>query len=445
MSSQVSPQASVPLAAVAPFFFVAPLGLAGAGAVLFGMSGDDFAAYNHPHVLAVVHALVLGWVTLTIFGATYQLGSAVLGGVRARPRLLWFQLATHVAGVSALMVSFRAWDLDWLHWVPALALTSVAIHIWTAQGAFRPSFDWSPTRTYLFVSNFFLVATVLVGATWAQMLDGGWIELTPSRIGAHAFLGLVGWLAVTLMGVHYQLIPMFMLVGSKPPRLARSALGLVVAGLLLFFVSGVAQQGAALWMTGVVLMASGCVLWLLDQIAGIKNRRRRKPDLYFVSILVSLGFFVLTVGLGLAAAAGIAIDGLTSASTRLLFAFFVTGVVGWMGTALVANSYKIVPFLIWFHRYSARAGSGPVPLLADMYSAAWAKVVVTVHVAATSLLLAAVVTRATPILMIAATALIGAALAHAAGLLAMLLPKTSSRPTPVPRRSSARPAPRRRD
>lgn len=427
MSARVSAQAGPPLFVVGSFFFVAPAGLAAAGAILFGLSGSDLAGYNHPHLLAFVHLLVLGWITLAMFGATYQLGAAVLRMPDPISNLLRVQLVVHVVGVAGLVLAFRAWNLDWLHWIPVLVLLSIAAHIWTTQHLFRPSVDWPPTRIYLFASNVALVATVLVGATWAQMLDGGAIAVTPSRIAAHAHVGLVGWLTLTLMGVFYQLLPMFMLVGPTPPRLARYALGLLVAGLLVFFFAGLFELRALFWMPGVLLMAVGCALWLIDQIVGLKNRRRRRPDFYFVSIVVSLAFFVVTVGLGIAAAAAIAMDGLSDASTRLLLAYFVTGVLGWMGTALVANSYKIVPFLIWYHRYSSRAGTGSVPLLADMFSLRWAKLVLIAHVSATALLVLAVVTRETSLLTAAAVGLVAAGGAHGAGLLTMLLPKTSSR------------------
>lgn len=424
-----------PLSAVGPFFFVAPIGLVGGGAVLFGMDGDDLGAYNHPHVLAFVHTLVLGWITLAIFGATYQLGAAVLRAPEPNLVLLRLQLAAHVAGVTGLVLAFRAWSLDSLHWVPVLVLLSVAAHIWTVQRLFRPSAEWSPTRLYLLASNVALVLTVLVGALFAQMLDGGAIAVTPSRIAAHAHIGLVGWLALTLMGVFYQLVPMFMLVGPTPPRFARYALGLTTGGLILFFVAGLFQLPAPWWMGGVLIMAAGCSLWLADQVTALRSRRRRKIDFYFVSILVSLGFFVSAVCLGVAAAASIALDGLTSISVRLLSAYFVTGVIGWMGTALVANSFKIVPFLVWYHRYSGQAGTGAVPLLADMFSLRWAKFVVATHVVATLSLVLAVLTHETSVVMISAAGLVAAGLAHAVGLLTMLLPKSSSRPTPALRQS----------
>jgi hypothetical protein len=40
--------------------------------------------------------------------------------------------------------------------------------------------------------------------------------------------------------------------------------------------------------------------------------------------------------------------------------------VGWFGFSIVGKYYKIIPFLLWVHRYSKKIGSEPVPLLKDM-------------------------------------------------------------------------------
>ena len=76
--SAVSPKESPPLGLVAPFFVTAPLGLVGAGILLLLAGDDAFLAVNAPRLVAATHAAVLGWLTLSIMGAIYQLGPAVL-------------------------------------------------------------------------------------------------------------------------------------------------------------------------------------------------------------------------------------------------------------------------------------------------------------------------------------------------------------------------------
>jgi len=38
---------------------------------------------------------------------------------------------------------------------------------------------------------------------------------------------------------------------------------------------------------------------------------------------------------------------------------------------VAGHYYKILPFLIWFHRFGPLVGKGPVPRVADLYSARW--------------------------------------------------------------------------
>ena len=36
--------------------------------------------------------------------------------------------------------------------------------------------------------------------------------------------------------------------------------------------------------------------------------------------------------------------------------------------------YKIVPFLVWFHKFSVKVGLEPVPMLKDMFNEKFAKI-----------------------------------------------------------------------
>jgi hypothetical protein len=45
------------------------------------------------------------------------------------------------------------------------------------------------------------------------------------------------------------------------------------------------------------------------------------------------------------------------------------GLIGVVSLAIIGMLYKIVPFLVWFARYSRQIGRVQVPALADLYSA----------------------------------------------------------------------------
>jgi cbb3-type cytochrome oxidase subunit 1 len=53
-------------------------------------------------------------------------------------------------------------------------------------------------------------------------------------------------------------------------------------------------------------------------------------------------------------------------TTTWVAAYGYVVLVGWFGFSIVGKYYKIIPFLLWVHRYSKHVGSQPVPLLKDM-------------------------------------------------------------------------------
>jgi len=52
---------------------------------------------------------------------------------------------------------------------------------------------------------------------------------------------------------------------------------------------------------------------------------------------------------------------------RLQLAYAVVALAGWLGLTTLGQLYKIVPFLVWTHRFAPRMGKERVPLLKDLY------------------------------------------------------------------------------
>lgn len=48
-------------------------------------------------------------------------------------------------------------------------------------------------------------------------------------------------------------------------------------------------------------------------------------------------------------------------AARLAFGYGVLALFGWVSVMIVGMTYKIVPFLVWHHRYSDLVGLRPVP------------------------------------------------------------------------------------
>src|SRR5512134_2029168 len=102
-----TPSATLPLsylAAAAAAFVLAAAGLPWLAVELAGH-------YYHPRVLALTHTVALGWITMSILGASYQLIPIVLERPLWSERLARRQLWVLLLGVSGMVGHF--WIGTW--------------------------------------------------------------------------------------------------------------------------------------------------------------------------------------------------------------------------------------------------------------------------------------------------------------------------------------------
>lgn len=307
--------------------------------------------------LAVTHLFTLGWLAITITGASYQLVPVVLEvRLRSEPlaRVGYVALCIGVAGMVAGFWSTAMGLLAAGATLAAAALLTYGVHIIATSlqaGAHRMH------RLFFLGATVFLIVVCLLGALMAL---GFRLGFSPGNLFlAHITAAVLGWASLLAMGVAYKLVPMFALSHGHGEGRGTAVFFLTFWGAALL-VLGAALHWNAPAMAAIGLLPLGAVgLFLWDQ--WIFFRRRHKPR--------------LDVGLRLAAI-GCGYLGLTAVVTWLALAGIwrpghgvpvILALLGWLGCILGGQTYKIVPFLVWFHRYSGRAGREQVPLLRDMY------------------------------------------------------------------------------
>jgi hypothetical protein len=184
-------------------------------------------------------------------------------------------------------------------------------------------------------------------------------------LAAHVDLGVVGWLGWTLMGVSYQLIPMFALVEGHGERLAHLVLWTVSAGVVLLAASLLLDLPRPVFLTSVAVLTGGLLGYAVDVGRMFRRRRRRTLDLTQQHTIASTLSLLATLAVGLRLA--ISAPSGATAQTHWYLAYAYLALGGWLTLAIMGQYYKILPFLVWQDRYSSRMGREPVPLLRDLY------------------------------------------------------------------------------
>jgi hypothetical protein len=375
-----TPQApSLPLsylAAAAAAFVAAALAVPWLAAALAGH-------YYHPRVLALAHTVTLGWITMTIMGASYQLVPVLLERPVGSVRAARWQLAAFVVGVIGVVGHFALGE--WKGFVWGAALVTVAALAHTANvgrgvlGA-KPSF----TRTMLLMSLGGLVATALFGTllgvdrAWRVLPDG----LFP-RLHAHVHLALLGWVLPVVMGVAARVYPMFMLAPEPAGTGARVQVAGLGAGVPLV-VLGLLMEAPAAVVAGAALVTAAIAAHLRWIYVVVRDGKRPALDWSLRFVLAGAIALVPAAALGIAQAVGLL------AGPRVALAYGVLALGGWASLTIVGMLLKIVPFLVWYRVYGPRVGKEPVPTLAQLSCARAEAVAFTLLVAGVGTLALAV-------------------------------------------------------
>jgi hypothetical protein len=188
--------------------------------------------YYHPRVLALTHTVTLGWITLAIMGASYQLIPIVLKCPLWSEHLARWQLAALVVGIAGIVAHFFVAEWSGLVWAAALVAVATAAHVVNIALTLRALATWTFLARFVAVALIGISLTIMVGLALAvdhlhQYLRGDFY----ARLHAHVHLALLGWVLPMIVGVAERTFPMFLLGGAHDDRLERIALWGIVAGV----------------------------------------------------------------------------------------------------------------------------------------------------------------------------------------------------------------------
>lgn len=395
------------------------------------LAGRLVVTNDDPWVFALTHLAVLGWITMTMIGALYQLFPVALGGTIRSFGLARWNYWVLAGGVAGFVPSF------FFSWTPGVAIFGsltvggvlhFASHLLRSYPSVR---DWHPMAHYVLAGLAWLVAAVGFGFVYALNWQFGWFDVTDPMLAAHVHMGLAGWLALTLMGVSYKLTELFSLAHGHGRRLTFANLALWNAALAGLVLTLLFSPGSRLVIAFAALLSLGAVLHTVDLLLVLRSRRRRRLTVDQWHGFASLASLLLAAGIGLVVVSGHA------PGRSWVVAYGYAAFAGWFGFAIVGKSYKILPFLSWLHRFSGVAGEAPVPLLRDLVDerVAWLSLVLLVTGftgVVTGLLLASA-----PVVAAAGATYACGAVVYVANVARLALPLARRSPVPAGKQAPA--------
>jgi hypothetical protein len=304
-----------------------------------------------PLVLAVTHVLVLGMLAPIMVGALFQLFPVVAGQVVRSAK--W--IAPFVALGSTVIAA--GLSTGFLHgntagFTVALLLALIlygAIVLALAQAAWQMVLPPTPDATLKTLRGIALALGMVValGVVLAGALAGWWSVDIAYVLRLHVAWGLVGWIAVLVLGVGTTVVPMFWQTPRPTSTWHRRLPWDIWLGLFILFLP-LSDTLAKLLLTALSLLVG---LLAFRAVRALLQAKRRFDPAWPLWLICALSW-------GIAAFILLIQTHLEDLLTQPLTPFWQQAILWWIGVlCLVGGAVmpvnamlgKIIPFLIFLH------------------------------------------------------------------------------------------------
>jgi len=323
---------------------------------LFYSSSFDFLELS---VAGWIHLFLIGYVMMIIFGAMAQLVPVVLE--TGHFSIDWYYLIFPLllSGTVLLIAGF---------WLNPILLSFGGILVLSAMIVFAVDVFLTIKKTTLNsltvkavkVSNIFLLLGILSGFLMALTLSGFMGVDVGEILKAHVFAVVGGYVVITIMGISLILLPMFGLAHGFSQKPLEISFRLMIYSVSFVFIGGFLKIDILKTAGYLGSLVSVC-LYLYQIFLIYQKRVRKEFDIWYKSMLFGYASLAVSLILGfLYILSGGSLNNLLYSSMWLLF-------TGFFAFLINGHLYKIIPFLVWFHRFSSLVGKKKVPMLNEMY------------------------------------------------------------------------------
>ena len=368
-SSSIASAYSPPFRTVSKYFVTAIISFVLLNLLLLLNHSDIIGHHFNPKILAITHIATLGWISMIIFGALFQLVPVVLEVKLFSEVLAEVQFWIYLIGVIGLVYCFWFFETGLYMNISAILLNlAMFIFAFNIIMTFTRVKKWNITGLYLASAIFYLIVTAIAGLLLAINLGSPYIKIDHLQyLNLHAHVAFIGWVSMVVMGVAYKLIPMFTLSHGYSMKYANWAFWLINIALLGINTIFHYEDTTFLYYIFTPMIALGILLFLIQVFIIFKKRVRKKLDTGLKYSSFAFLMFGLTTVLGIFIAF---VDYQNILNLTLIYGYMI--IFGYLSMLIVGQMYKIVPFLVWYHKYSSKVGIEKVPMLKEMFNEKYA-------------------------------------------------------------------------
>ncbi len=370
-------------AALAYFLITLLLGLimiTGKGYALFGSVGAKPAH---------VHAGLLGFITLIIMGSMYQIvptltGTKLYGGKLERKQFLLINIGILGLFITLLFTKNGLRSGFTLIFGAVILLASIlfAFIIFKTMSESRSNIK-PVTVPFFKAAIIYYLAAIIIGlamTAYPRFFSDFLYAKT-----AHAHLGTLGFITMTIFGAEYQMFPMLSMQKLWSEKLAKFNFWTFATGVAGFYV-GLMTGNAILLTIFVAFMLLSIYTFLINMLLTIKGASWSKLDISVKYLIFGQLFLFVTIAVGASLAVFNRLNFLnklkaasmispTTGALTLIWTHAHLALIGFVTLTIVGAVYHLAPMLIWMKRYGPKMGKEPVPKIQDLFSQTLARII----------------------------------------------------------------------
>ena len=213
-----------------------------------------------------------------------------------------------------------------------------------------------------------LIFTISLGLVLIAIRSGWSADYYPAIRDSHIAFGTIGWIALLIISVSFQVVEMFYVTTPFPKLLAKYLPAFIAFVATLMFTLTINSNIASNIFYAILYLSTG--IYSLTALNRLRDRKRLVNDATVE--LWSIGLFSLAIFSALGVIYSIINIGnlYILMAMKIVFPVFATSII-------FAMSYKIVPFLTWFHLNAQ--GYFKAPMMHEVINPKYAKFHLYIH------------------------------------------------------------------
>jgi len=342
-------------------FFVSTLLIVFANTSLLG-------PYFDGKIIAITHIAVLGWATMIIFGALYQLIPIVFEVALFSESLAKINFWVFAISISSLSYSFWVDAFSTLLiYASILLLISLLMFITNVLMTYKKSVKKNIQARFIITSTYWLLLTVILGTLIAFNFRFSFFEKTHLHyLKIHAHAGLVGWFLLLIIGISSTLIPMFFISHNLKEKKINYAYYLINIGLVGLILDWFIYSANKLVYFNWLLISIGIFLFTSYAWDAYKQRLRKVLDTGMKQTVISLLLLFIPIIIATVLLFKFNLEQSLLYRATTLYGFSI--IFGFITSLILGQTYKTLPFIIWLEKYKPFVGKKKTPMPKDLYS-----------------------------------------------------------------------------